>query len=35
VHYGGRTATAQRYRRLVELDGLCQAERPVALGAPR
>jgi hypothetical protein len=35
VHYGGRPATAEGYRRLVELDGRCQAERPVALGVPR
>jgi hypothetical protein len=35
VHYGGRRATAEGYHRLVELDGLCQAERPVPLGAPR
>jgi hypothetical protein len=35
VHYGGRTATAEGYRRLVDLDARCQAERPVALGVPR
>jgi hypothetical protein len=32
VHYGGRTATAESYRRLVELDGRCRSERPVGLG---
>jgi hypothetical protein len=32
VHYGGRTATAENYRRLVELDERCRSERPVGLG---
>lgn len=35
VHYGDRTATEDGYRRLVDLDERCRAERPVALGAPR
>jgi hypothetical protein len=35
VHYGDRKATEDGYRRLVELDERCQAERPIALGAAR
>jgi hypothetical protein len=35
VHYGGRTASAEGYQRLVDLDARCQAERPVALGVPQ
>ena len=35
VHYGGRTASAEGYQRLVDLDARCRAERPVALGVPR
>jgi hypothetical protein len=35
VHYGGRTASAEGYQRLVDLDARCRAERPVALGVSR
>jgi len=35
VRYGNRKATEEGYRRLVELDDQCRAERPIALGAPQ
>ncbi|MDT7727527.1 MAG: hypothetical protein QOI21_4103 [Actinomycetota bacterium] len=35
VHYGGRSASAEVYQRLVDLDALAMTERPIALGAPR